>query len=83
MHRLSFHLFFLSRLACTESKINTIGTTGKSYTTGPLVYLLKLLVCQGGFSCLKKITNDQQLKWMVPKEFEQNKVNTCVVNVIL
>ena len=63
---------YLSRLACTESKVNTIDTTGMFDTTGPIVYLLKLLVYQGGFSCVKKITKDQQ--WMIPKEFEQDRV---------
>ncbi|CAI8002393.1 E3 ubiquitin-protein ligase rnf213-alpha [Geodia barretti] len=60
-----------TRLACTESKVNTIDTTGMFDTTGPIVYLLKLLVYQGGFSCVKKITKDQQ--WMIPKEFEQDR----------
>jgi hypothetical protein len=62
-----------TRLACTNTEINTIDTTGKVNTTGPIVYLLKLLVSQGGFSCLSKIVKDPQFNWIVPKELEQEK----------
>ena len=69
--------FFLCRHACTETKINSIDTTGKSNSTGPIVYLLKLLVNHGGFSCLTKIVKDTQLMWMVPEQLEQDKVKVC------
>ena len=67
------------RHACTDTKINTFDTTGGSNTTGPIVYLLKLLVHQAGFSCLAKIVRgDSQLKWIVPKELEQEEVHVHV-----
>lgn len=50
--------------------INTIDTTGRSNTTGPIVYLLKLLVYHGGFLCLTKIVNDPQLKWILPEDLK-------------
>ena len=65
--------FILSRHACTDTSINTFVTTD---TTGPIVYLLKLLVCQAGCSCLAKIVRDPQLKWIVPKELEREEVYT-------
>ena len=70
----------LSRHACTDTKINTFDTTGGSNTTGPIVYLLKLVMRQAGFSCLAKIfRGDSQLKWIVPKELEQEEViHVCV-----
>ena len=52
---------YLFRCACTEDRLNTIDATD---TTGPIVYLLKLLVRQAGFSCLKKIV--EKHKWVVP-----------------
>ena len=67
-------MFICSR-ACTDTKINTFDATGGSNTTGPIVYLLKLLVCQAGFSCLAKILRDPQFKWIVPKELEQEEVH--------
>ena len=67
-------MYFLCRNACTESKINSIDTTGKLNTTGPLLFLLKLLVYQGGFSSLTKIVKVPQLKWMVPEQLEQDQV---------
>ena len=60
---LTFYLYAF-RCACTEDRLNTIDATGKSNTTGPVVYLLKLLVRQAGFSCLKKIV--EKHKWVVP-----------------
>ena len=59
----------MHRCACTESKTNTIDTK-----TGPIVYLLKLLVYQAGFSSLAKVVKSPQLKWMVPKELEEDEV---------
>ena len=70
-------LTFLSRCACTETKINTIDITGRSNTAGPIVYLLKLLVHKGGFPGLANIRKDSHLKWIAVKEFEQDKV--CVL----
>jgi hypothetical protein len=61
-----------ARCVCTAERINNIDPTGRSNTTGPLIYLLKLIVRQGGTSCLKKIIENQQLKWLVPLELEND-----------
>ncbi|CAI8034865.1 E3 ubiquitin-protein ligase RNF213 [Geodia barretti] len=61
-----------TRNACTESKINSTDTTGKLNATGPILFLLKLLVYQGGFSSLTKILKDPQLKWIIPKQLEHD-----------
>ena len=68
---------FICRHACTDDRINIIDTTGKSNTTGPIVYLLKLLVRQAGLSCLKKIVErtDVQLKWLIPQELSRDEVS--------
>lgn len=74
------HIFY-KRYACTETQINTIDTTGKCNTTGPIVYLLKLIVHEAGFSCLKKVLHEQgeQLKWVVPQGLARNEVRIIIV----
>ena len=69
------------RRACTKTEINTIDTTGKMNTTGPIVYLLKLLVSQGGFSSLSKIVKDPQFNCIMPKKLEQEKVCSMIFEV--
>jgi hypothetical protein len=50
------------RYTCTMSQINTVAR-------GPMLYLLTLLVYQGGFSALNNISVDPQLQW-IPIEDE-------------
>ena len=57
-------MFF--RRACTAEGVNSIDATGESNTTGPIVYLLKLLMRQSGISCLKKAV--EKYHWVVPME---------------
>ena len=69
---MKFCVLVICRRACTESRINTIDTTGEANTTGPVVYLLKLLVRQAGFVCLNKIV--QTRNWVVPHELGRDEV---------
>ena len=71
----ALHVPCACRRACTEERINTIDTTGKTNTTGPIVYLLKLLVRQAGFSCLKKIVEKPDGKWVVPPGLGRDEVS--------
>ena len=61
-----------ARQACTMEGVNTIDSTGERNTTGPIVYLLKMIVRQWGFGCLKKIVERHQ--WVVPVELRQDEV---------
>lgn len=51
---------------CTDTKINT-KIQGKS-STGPLAYLLKLIIRQFGFPCLKYVT--QSYPWITSEQVE-------------
>lgn len=68
-------ILITSRHACTADRINTIDTSGKSNTTGPIVYLLKLLARQSGFSCLKKIAEGHN--WVIPPELCRTEVRAA------
>ena len=61
-----------ARQACTMEGVNTIDSTGERNTTGPIVYLLKMIVRQWGFGCLKKVVERHQ--WVVPVELRQDEV---------
>ena len=50
----------------------TIDLTGERNTTGPIVYLLKMIVHQWGFGCLEKVVERHQ--WVVPVELRQDEV---------
>ena len=54
---------------CTDSGVNHIDITGDSDTTGPIVYLLKLLMRQYGTDCLQRVSKDHQ--WVVPQILRQ------------
>jgi len=57
------------RTLCTDPSINHIDQTGQTDTTGPALYLLKLIVRQYGFSCLTKVAKKHP--WVVPHELKQ------------
>ena len=61
-----------ARHACTMEGVNTIDSTGERNTTGPIVYLLKMIVRQWGVGCLKKVLERHQ--WVVPVELRQDEV---------
>ena len=62
-----------ARQACTMEGINTIDLTGERNATGPVVYLLKMIVHQWGFGCLKRVLERHQ--WVVPVELRQDEVS--------
>ena len=62
--------FFPSRHTCTVSQVNTFDTSAQSNTRCPILYLLTLLMYQGGLTGLKNILFDPWLQWMLPKLFK-------------
>ena len=54
---------------CTDKDINHIDVTGDSDMTGPIVYLIKLLMRQYGTDCLQQVSGRHQ--WVVPPELRQ------------
>ena len=64
------------RSVCTDPSINHIGDTGQSDTTGPGLYLLKLIVRRYGFPCLKEVSVEHP--WVVPHELKKaDEVRYC------
>ena len=61
-----------ARQICTMVGINTIDMTSKGNTTGPVVYLMKVIVRQWGFGCLKQVIKGHQ--WVMPAALRQDKV---------
>ena len=58
---------------CSDANVNIIDTSGGQDTTGPIVYLLRVLVRQYGMSCLEKVS--ASYPWVIPKELtEEQKV---------
>ena len=62
-------LVHVAGVLCTDSGVNHIDVTGDSDTTGPIVYLLKLLMRQYGTDCLQRVSKDHQ--WVVPPQLRQ------------
>ena len=59
------HLIQAAKDICTNPHVNQIDITGHSDTTGPIVYLLKLLVRQfGGTPCLQNVVKTHT--WVIP-----------------
>ena len=54
------------RMVCIDPSINHIDDTGQTDTTGPVLYLLKLIVRQFGFPCLKEVSVEHP--WIMPHE---------------
>lgn len=71
-----FVIFSSYRYLCTDTRINTIDTAGV-WKTGPIVYLLKVLVHQAGFSCLRKYleTHEDKLQWLNELVLQQDEVS--------
>jgi hypothetical protein len=62
--RLGNQLVQISKEVCTDPAINTTNFA-EGDVIGPAVYLLKLLVRQYGFGCLKKVSAEHE--WLVPE----------------
>ena len=54
-----------ARDVCTDLSINTVDTTGRKDTVGPVVYLIKLLMRQYGLNCLQ--TAAEEHRWIIPE----------------
>ena len=65
-------LVYTTQNICCDLKINVIDTTGNLDTTGPIVYLMRLLVRQYGMSCLEKVAG--AYSWVIPKELRNEQV---------
>ena len=68
-NQLDGDLLRIAHALCTDRQVNTIDVTGKADTTGPVVYLLKLLVRQFGFPCLQLVS--QSHPWVIPQELKR------------
>ena len=55
---------------CTNRSVNTIDLTGTRDTVGPIVYLIKLLVRQYGFPCLRDVS--EAFSWILPQELTRS-----------
>lgn len=63
---LEYELLELAKRVCMDPVINTTDFNASSIdVVGPAVYLLKLLVRQYGFSCLK--STSEQNSWVLPE----------------
>ena len=73
-----FKVLLLAKDVCTDEDINTTDFSGEVDIVGPAVYLIKLLVRQFGFPCLKSISERHQ--WIVPRDLRRtNQVSTLAV----
>ena len=70
-------LVYTTQNICSDLNINVIDTTGSLDTTGPIVYLMRLLVRQYGMSCLEKIVNTYS--WIIPKELRNKQEVTFMI----
>ena len=57
------------REVCTDTSINQVDSTRQSDITGPVLYLLKLIVRQYGFPCLAEVS--AACAWVVPPELKK------------
>jgi hypothetical protein len=65
-------LVYTAQNVCCDLKVNVIDTTGSLDTTGPIIYLMRLLVRQYGMSCLEKVGD--AYSWVIPKELRNIQV---------
>ncbi len=64
--QLQFQIMQLAEEVCTDPAINTTDFVDDAEgVVGPAIYLLKLLVRQYGFPCLKQVSEQHQ--WIVPE----------------
>lgn len=61
-------LIYTAQNVCTDLHVNVIDTSGCLDTTGPVVYLMRLLVRQYGMPCLEKVANTYP--WVVPQQLK-------------
>ncbi len=54
---------------CMDTRLNIIDPSGRVDTTGPVLYLVKLLVRQFGLDCLKNVS--QAYPWVIPESLRR------------
>lgn len=57
---------------CSDGKINCIDPTGRQYTLGPVIYLMKLIARRYGMPFLK-VTAEYH-EWIIPAELKSDEV---------
>ena len=57
---------------CSDSKINVVDMTGHKDTSGPVIYLVKVIVRKYGMPCLKKYA--EEYSWIIPPELKSGNV---------
>ena len=62
-------LLRVARDLCMDTRVNVIDPTGRVDTTGPVLYLMRLLVRQYGFTCLQSVS--QAHPWVVPESLRR------------
>ncbi len=63
--RVSDTIAGIARDLCMDTRLNIIDPSDRVDTTGPVLYLVKLLVRQFGFPCLKRV--GQAHPWVIPE----------------
>ncbi len=82
--QLQFEIMQLAEELCGDPVINTIDfTAGVENVTGPAIYLLKLLVRQHGYPCLRHVS--ELYPWIIPKglHFSDQVMFWCIIIVVL
>ena len=64
----TMQLIYTTQNVCSDLHVNVIDTSGRLDTTGPVVYLMRLLVRQYGMPCLEKVT--KTYPWVVPQQLK-------------
>ncbi len=82
---LQLDLLELAEEVCTDPVINTTDFNISAVDcVGPGIYLLKLLVRQYGFTCLKEVS--VRHPWLIPEGLHMNevslaKITNCLINI--
>jgi len=67
--RIDHRLMQITSDICCDTRINIIDPTGRLDTTGPVVYLIKLLVRRYGFPVLRQVSQDHP--WIIPEQLRK------------
>ncbi len=74
--RVNSSLLRVARYLCMDIRVNVIDPTGRVDTTGPVLYLMRLLVRQFGFPSLQTLS--QSHPWVVPETLRRvDNVSAC------
>ena len=74
--RVNNTLLKVARDMCMDTRVNVIDPTGRVDATGPVLYLMKLIVRQFGFPCLQTVCQAQP--WVIPEGLRKtDNVRAC------